>query len=70
MSGARKISMNMSEDTLDALQELADRYNVTMTEATRRAISVMKLLDDKQRDGMDVLLRDPKTRETDRLIFS
>ncbi len=67
---ATKISMNMSDETLAALRELAERYNVTMTEAARRAISVMKLLDDNQRDGNDVLLRNPKTRETDRLIFS
>lgn len=40
-----------------------------MTEAARRAITVMKLLDDTQRNGHDVLLRDPATQETDRLIF-
>lgn len=66
---ATKISMNMSDEALAALRELAERYNVTMTEAARRAITVMKLLDDSQRDGRDVLLRNPKTQETDRLIF-
>ncbi len=66
---ATKISMNMSDEALAALRVLAERYNVTMTEAARRAITVMKLLDDSQRDGRDVLLRDPQTQETDRLIF-
>lgn len=64
-----KISMNMSDEALASLRELAERYDVTMTEAARRAITVMKLLDDSQRDGRDVLLRDPATKETDRLIF-
>jgi hypothetical protein len=66
---ATKISMNMSDEALAALRELAERYNITMTEAARRAITVMKLLDDSQRDGRDVLLRNPETQETDRLIF-
>lgn len=66
---ATKISMNMSDEALADLRELAERYHVTMTEAARRAITVMKLLDDRQRDGHDVLLRDSATRETDRLIF-
>ena len=66
---ATKISMNMSDEALADLRELAARYNVTMTEAARRAIAVMKLLDDSQRNGRDVLLRDPGTQDTDRLIF-
>lgn len=66
---ATKISMNMSDEALSDLRDLAERYGVTMTEAARRAITIMKLLDDKQRDGHDLLLRDSTTRETDRLIF-
>lgn len=67
--GYRKISVNLSNEVLDALHELAARDNVTMTEALRRAISTLKFLQDSQREGKSVLLRDPDTKETERLIF-
>jgi hypothetical protein len=67
--GYTKISVNLSDEVLAALRDLAARDNVTMTEALRRAISTLKLLQDAQREGKSVLLRDPDTKETERLIF-
>lgn len=67
--GSQKISMNLSDEVLEALREVALRDNVSMTEATRRAISTWKFLDDAQRSGKSVLIRDPQTRETERLVF-
>jgi hypothetical protein len=61
--------MNLPDEVLHTLRELADRYDITMTEAVRRAISVLKYLDDERHAGRDVLIRDPQTKETDRLIF-
>lgn len=61
--------MNLSKEILDALKEVAERDHVSMTEATRRAISIFKYLDDAQRSGRDVLIRDPKTKETERITF-
>jgi predicted transcriptional regulator len=67
--GYTKISVNLSDEVLDALREMAARDNVTMTEALRRAISTFKFLQDAQRSGKALLLRDPATKETERLIF-
>lgn len=67
--GIQKISMNLSDEVLEALREIAARDNVTLTEATRRAISTWKFLDDAQRDGQHLLIRDPKTRKAERVIF-
>ena len=67
--GIQKISMNLSDEVLDALREVAARDNVTMTEATRRAISTWKFLDDAQRAGSQVIIRDPRTNESERVIF-
>lgn len=67
--GYTKISVNLSDEVLQALRELASRDNVTMTEALRRAISTFKFLQDAQRAGKALLLRDPETKETERLIF-
>jgi predicted transcriptional regulator len=67
--GYTKISVNLSDEVLGALRDMASRDNVTMTEALRRAISTLKLLEDAQREGKSILLRDPETKETERLIF-
>jgi hypothetical protein len=67
--GYQKISMNLSDEVLKALRDMASRDNVTMTEAMRRAISTSKFLDDAQRSGKAVLIRDPETHETERLVF-
>jgi predicted transcriptional regulator len=67
--GHTKISVNLSDEVLTALRDLAERDNVTMTEELRRAISTFKFLQDAQREGKSVLLRDPETKETERLIF-
>ena len=67
--GATKISMNLNDEVLDALREMADRDGLTLTEVTRRAISTLKFLSDAQREGRSVLLRDPASGETERLIF-
>jgi predicted transcriptional regulator len=69
MSGYTKISVNLSDEVLVALRELAERNNVTMTEVLRRAISTLKILQDAQSEGKSVLLRDPQTKETERIIF-
>jgi Ribbon-helix-helix protein, copG family len=67
--GYQKISVNLSDEILDSIREIASRDNVTMTEALRRAISVYKFLDDAQRAGKSILVRDPETKETERLVF-
>ena len=67
--GIQKVSMNFSDEVVAALREVATRDNVTLTEATRRAISTWKFLDDAQRAGRHVIIRDPQTKESERVIF-
>ena len=65
----QKISVNLSKEVLDALREMAQRDNVTMTEELRRSISTQKFLDDSQRAGKYLLLEDPETHELQRVVF-
>lgn len=69
MTGYQKISVNLSDEVLGALRDMASRNNVTMTEALRRAISTQVFLEEAQREGRALLLRDPVTKETERLVF-
>lgn len=68
--GTQKVSMNLTDDVIEALKDVAKRENVTMTEVTRRAISIFKYLDDAQNSGKSVLVRDPVTKETERIVFT
>lgn len=65
----QKISVNLSDEVLQELKEMAQRDNVTMTEVLRRSISNQKFLDDAQRSGKYVLLQDAATKETQRIVF-
>lgn len=64
-----KISVNLSEEVLQALKEMAERDSITMTEALRRSISTQKFLDDEQRAGKLILIEDPETKEKQRVVF-
>jgi predicted transcriptional regulator len=64
-----KISVNLSNEVIEVLREMAARDNVTMTEILRRAISTQKFLEDAQAAGKAILLRDEHTKETERLVF-
>jgi len=65
----RKISMNLTIEVFEFLRKAASRENVTMTEIFRRALSVWRLIDDAQREGKTILLRDGKTKEVERIHF-
>jgi predicted transcriptional regulator len=64
-----KISVNLSDEVVEILREMAARENVTMTEILRRAISTQKFLEDARAEGKTILLRDETTKEIERLIF-
>jgi len=64
-----KISVNLSDEVLQALREMAQRHDVTVTEALRRSISTQKFLEDEQRAGRVILIEDPVTKEKQRVVF-
>lgn len=64
-----KISVNLSPEVLAILKGLAKRNQVTMTEALRRAISTQHFLEEADRNGKAILLRDAETRETERIVL-
>ena len=52
-----RLSVNISRDTVDALQEIASDKGISMTEAVRRLIGYGIIMYRANRDGYDVLLR-------------
>jgi hypothetical protein len=46
-----RLSLNVSPEALEVLKDYAGRKGVTVTEAVRRAIGVLKYIDDAQERG-------------------
>lgn len=64
---AVKLTVNLSEEVVDALKEMADEDGTSVTEQLRRAISTQKWLHDVQNRDARILVEDPKrgTREVE-----
>jgi hypothetical protein len=69
LSGVSKISVNLPDEVLRAARDLAEQSHVTLTEVLRRAISTQVFLEEAQKDGKSILLRNEKTREIERVYF-
>ena len=64
-SGKKKqprLSVNMNEETAQALKELAEKNGLSVTEAVRRAISVYKFVNDELESGRKILTMDPNEK--------
>ena len=56
---AVKLSVNLPEDTVSKLREIAEKRGITLTEALRRAISHERFLEDEVENGGKVLVEKP-----------
>jgi hypothetical protein len=68
-TGYQKVSVNMSDEVLDELNEMATQDNLPVAEVLRKAISTLKFLGQAQRDGKTLLIRDPQTAKTERFVL-
>lgn len=65
----QRLNVNVSTSAMAALHELAAANDVSITEITRRAIQLMRLVDHAMRDGKEVQVRDPETGQVQTLQF-
>lgn len=56
-SKSTRLSVNISQDTFEALQEVAHDKGISITEAVRRLIGYGIIVHRSTRDGHDVLIR-------------
>jgi ribbon-helix-helix CopG family protein len=59
-----RLNVHVSASAMKALREVAEASGMTLTEAVRRAIGLLKLVDDATRDGVEIQFVDPKTNKT------
>ncbi len=63
-----KVSVNLPEDAVQALKDMAKRDGTTMTEALRRSISLQKFVEEQEADGGAILVKD-KNDVVQRLVI-
>ena len=62
--GTERITVALIPRVVDDLQSLQDRLGLSKTDITNRAISLYEFIDTQLHDGMELLIRDRKTGET------
>ena len=65
----QRLNVNISTTAMNTLAELATANGISMTEAVRRAIQLLKLVEDATHEGRQVQLVDPETKQVQTLRF-
>ena len=60
---AARITVALIPKAADDLQRLQDRTTLSKTDLTNRAITLYEFIDAQLREGREVLIRDPATKE-------
>lgn len=66
---ATRLSVNINDDTAQALLRLASRRGINYTEAVRRAIAVWAFIEDEIHEKHVVQVLDPEVGETRELVL-
>lgn len=64
-----RLSINIGPETETQLKSIADEKGITYTEAVRRAIEVMRFLEDEKAKGRTILTCNRKHKQVRELII-
>jgi hypothetical protein len=64
-----KVTVNLPEETVAALRQIAEHHGITMTEALAKAITTEKFLLDKIDKGSKVLIESRDRKNTQRVLL-
>jgi hypothetical protein len=65
-----KVTVNLPDETVQAIKQIAEDLGTTVTEALRQVIESQRFLRDETRTGKDLLLQNPSDRTIQRVIFN
>lgn len=63
-----RITANLSQEVVDAIEELAAKSGITKTEVIRRAVAMERFLEEQEEHGADLLIRQRGSREVERVV--
>lgn len=59
---SKKVTINLPDDEIKFLKDMAARHNITFTDALRRSIKTEKFFDQQEADGRKILIEDQDKR--------
>lgn len=65
-----KVTVNLPDETVEAIKQIASDRGTTITEALRQAIESQRFLHDETKAGKDLLLQNPADRTIQRIVFN
>jgi hypothetical protein len=67
---AVKLTVNLPDQTAEALKGIAEDRGTTVTEALRQVIESQRFLHQEVQDGNNILIQDPSTNNLRQVIFN
>lgn len=64
-----KVTVQMTDEMNDILSQVARRRGVPKTAALRRAVALLRYLDEADERGEQIVLRDPTTKAETQIVF-
>ena len=64
-----RLNVNLNRETADALKEIADKEKISLTEAVRRAIAVLKFVEEEQARGRRIQTMEKDGKDKRELIL-
>ncbi|MCI0634934.1 MAG: ribbon-helix-helix domain-containing protein [Actinobacteria bacterium] len=58
----KKVTVNLSDETIEDLKAVAEKRGITLTEAIRKAIATEKFVQDERDEGAKILIEKPGGR--------
>jgi hypothetical protein len=65
-----KVTVNLPEQTVEAIKEIASARGTTVTEALRQVIETQRFLDEETQSGKELLIKNPADQTAQRVVFN
>lgn len=65
-----KVTVNLPEETVQAIKTIAEDRGTTVTEALRQVIETERFLHQETQDGKELLLKNPTDKTVQRIVFN
>ncbi|QXG48967.1 ribbon-helix-helix domain-containing protein [Pseudomonas viridiflava] len=69
MTTKTKLTVQLPEESINAIQEIANSLNISRTDAIRRALKTELFFIGEKAKGKKILLRDEKSDQTQEVIL-
>ncbi|POH60314.1 ribbon-helix-helix protein, CopG family [Arthrobacter glacialis] len=64
-----RLNVNLNKETAAALKEIAAKQQISLTEAVRRAVAVLKFIDEEKSQGRKIQTMDSQERNKREVVL-